>query len=192
LATEGHLWQQGETLNAAIGQGYMLASPLQLATMAARIANGGKAVVPHLVKKIGNKEWVPPSYVSLGIDPHHLELVKAGLSAVVNSPLGTAYAARTDNPQTAMAGKTGTSQVRHISETERDEGVTTNENLPWKQRDHALFCGYAPLSEPRYSLAVLVEHGGSGAHVSAPIARDILVEYIARTENGVTKTPNKL
>ena len=98
------------------------------------------------------------------------------MSAVVNEPFGTAYGARIPDPDMAMAGKTGTAQVRHISEAEREEGVTTNENLPWKERDHALFAGFAPFGAPRYAVAVIVEHGGSGAHVAAPMARDILIE----------------
>lgn len=76
----------------------------------------------------------------------------------------------------AMAGKTGTSQVRRISMAERADGVTKNEDLPWKERDHALFAGFAPVDNPRYAIAVVVEHGGSGAHVAVPIARDIMVE----------------
>jgi penicillin-binding protein 2 len=98
------------------------------------------------------------------------------MSDVINSPSGTAYAARIMKEGMAMAGKTGTAQVRHISESEREEGVTLNENLPWKERDHALFAGFAPIGNPRYAVAVIVEHGGSGAHAAAPIARDILIE----------------
>jgi penicillin-binding protein 2 len=102
------------------------------------------------------------------------------MSAVVNEPIGTAYSARIEKEGLAMAGKTGTSQVRHISEAERDEGVTANDALPWKERDHALFAGFAPLAKPRYAIAVVVEHGGSGAHIAAPIARDIFLECAVR------------
>ena len=98
------------------------------------------------------------------------------MSAVVNETIGTAYAARIMTEGMEMAGKTGTAQVRRISEAERQEGVVTNDALPWKERDHALFAGFAPISAPRYAVAVVVEHGGSGAHMAAPIARDILLE----------------
>jgi penicillin-binding protein 2 len=176
LATHGSAWQQGETLIAAIGQGYMLASPLQLAVMAARIANGGKEVTPRIARATG----APENSATLDFDPDHVALVQNAMAAVVNDSSGTAYAARIMKPEQAMAGKTGTSQVRHISEAERDEGVTANEALPWKERDHALFVGFAPIAKPRYAIAVIVEHGGSGAHIAAPIARDILVEAMER------------
>jgi penicillin-binding protein 2 len=176
FATKHEAWQQGETLVAAIGQGYMLASPLQLATMAARIANGGKAVVPHVVHKIGDKVTEPSVWPSLGFDAKHLAIVQDAMSAVVNEQIGTAYGGRIDKAGMAMAGKTGTSQVRRISKAERDEGVQSNESLPWKERDHALFGGFAPVGNPKYAVAVVVEHGGSGAHVAAPIARDLLLE----------------
>lgn len=176
FATKHEVWQQGETLVAAIGQGYMLTSPMQLATMAARIANGGKAVIPHVVQKIGGDPTATQIWPSMGFNPKHIQIVQDAMSAVVNEQIGTAYAARIDKAGMAMAGKTGTSQVRHISAAERDEGVTKNEALPWKERDHALFGGFAPVGNPRYAVGVVVEHGGSGAHVAAPIARDLLQE----------------
>ena len=173
LATQGQVWQQGETLVASIGQGYMLATPLQLAMMAARIANGGKVIQPHLIK---SPKAERNNARLIGFDPGHVDLVQKAMSAVVNESFGTAYGARIADPGMAMAGKTGTAQVRHISEAERQEGVTLNENLPWKERDHALFAGFAPFGAPRYAVAVIVEHGGSGAHAAAPLARDILIE----------------
>ena len=180
-ANKHQAWQQGETLVAAIGQGYMLTSPLQLAIMAARIANNGLAVMPHVARKIGDQPTAPETWPSLGLDPRHLNLVRQGMIAVVNSPTGTAYAARIMKEGFEMAGKTGSAQVRHISEAEHKEGVTKNEALPWKERDHALFAGFAPVDNPRYAIAVIVEHGGSGAHEAAPIARDILQECQTRS-----------
>ncbi len=180
FATHGQTWQQGETLNAAIGQGYMLASPLQLAVMAARIANGGKAITPYVAHAIGGVPVAPPPIPDIGIDPANLQLVQEAMSAVVNETIGTAYGARIDKKGFEMAGKTGTAQVRHISEAEREDGVATNESLPWKERDHALFTGFAPVQNPRFAIAVIVEHGGSGAHTAAPIARDILIECQTR------------
>lgn len=176
FAARHQTWQQGETLVAAIGQGYTLTSPVQLAVMAARIANGGRAVVPHLAQAIGGKPVAAPVPTTMGLDAHHLELVRAAMAAVVNQGIGTAYASRITTPGMEFAGKTGTAQVRRISESEREEGVATNDSLPWKERDHALFAGFAPVGSPKYAVAVVLEHGGSGGHVAAPIARDLLLE----------------
>ena len=176
FATRHQAWQQGETLVASIGQGYMLTTPLQLAVMMARLVNGGKAVEPHVIQKDGTSIDPKGNWPSLGFDQRYLSLIQQGLSAVVNQPIGTAYAARIEHSGFEMAGKTGTAQVRRISEAEREEGVATNDSLPWKSRDHALFAGFAPLDNPRYAISVVVEHGGSGAHVAAPIARDVLLE----------------
>ncbi len=169
-------WQQGETLVSAIGQGFLLTSPLQLAVMAARIANNGLAITPHVAQKIGDRVVAPKQWPSMGLDPKNLKIVQDGLYAVVNEQTGTAYGARIPDKGMEMAGKTGSAQVRHISEAERLDGVKKNETLPWRERDHALFAGYAPVDSPRYAVAVVVEHGGSGAHDAAPIARDILKE----------------
>ena len=182
-AAKHQSWQQGETLVAAIGQGYMLASPLQLAVAAARIANNGLAVVPHVTQKIGAQPAAPKVWPTMGLDPRHLDIVRQGMTNVINTQQGTAYAARIMQEGMEMAGKTGTAQVRHISEAEHEEGVTKNEALPWKERDHALFMGFAPIGNPRYAIGVIVEHGGSGAHVAVPIARDILLECQMRDKD---------
>ncbi|MEJ0061860.1 MAG: penicillin-binding protein 2 [Alphaproteobacteria bacterium] len=171
LATYKQEWQQGETLINGIGQGYMLATPLQLAVMAARLANGGLGVGPYIVRDAPQEKAS-----SLGIAARHIEIVSRAMNAVVNSQRGTAYSARIADPAMAMAGKTGTSQVRRISKSERETGVIANEKRAWEDRDHALFVGFAPVAAPRYAVAVVVEHGGGGSHVAAPIARDILVE----------------
>jgi penicillin-binding protein 2 len=181
LANWGTKWHQGETLNAGIGQGFVLATPLQLAIMCARIANGGYAVTPRLTHAVRLEngtdlsDW-PERPGKLDIRDSALALVREGMSAVVNHRRGTAYATRIDDEAHAMAGKTGTSQVRRITKEERDAGITRNEDRPWKHRDHALFVGYAPLHAPRYACAVVVEHGGSGSTAAAPMARDILAE----------------
>ncbi|MEE8533700.1 MAG: penicillin-binding transpeptidase domain-containing protein, partial [Alphaproteobacteria bacterium] len=99
-----------------------------------------------------------------------------GMTRVTNERRGTAYAARITEPEMAMAGKTGTTQVRRISKSERQSGVRKNEEKPWEERDHALFVAFAPVRSPRYAVAVVVEHGGSGSRKAAPIARDILRE----------------
>jgi penicillin-binding protein 2 len=169
-------WQQGETLITAIGQGYLHVTPLQLALMTARVVNGGLAVVPHVTARVGSRPTEPATWPSLGIAPQHLALVRQALAAVVTQPIGTAYGSRIKEEGMAMGGKTGTAQVRRISLAERESGVISNDALPWRQRDHALFVGYAPVNNPRYAVSVIIEHGGGGSHVAAPIARDILLE----------------
>lgn len=180
IATYGEPWQKGETLVVGIGQGYLLTTPLQLAVMAARIANGGVAVKPRLVKgTLRNGAFAPAPRIpalSLGLQPSFLALAVKGMVDVVNAPGGTAYRARIPDEAMAMAGKTGSSQVRRIGKAERLTGVIKNEDLPWEQRDHALFVAFAPVSEPRYAAAIVVEHGGSGSKAAAPIARDVLWE----------------
>jgi len=187
-ARYGESWQVGESLIAAIGQGYVLATPLQLAVMTARTVNGGRAVVPHLAKAFREHDGrlVPFRFEAppMGIPAEHLEVVMSGMDAVTNNPAGTAYRARIALPGLEMGGKTGTSQVRRISAAERAAGIVRNEQLPWNRRDHALFVGYAPVSRPRYVCSVIVDHGGGGSAVAAPIARDILIETQKRAPAG--------
>ena len=171
-------WRIGDTVNASIGQGYVLTSPLQLAVMTARIASG-KAVSPRLVRAIGDKEVPVGDIPPLDIDPLHLRAVQGAMSAVMNEPGGTAWASRIEDETMLFAGKTGTSQVRNISASERASGVIKNEQLPWNRRDHALFVGYAPATAPRYAVSVVVEHGGGGSAVAAPIARDAILRALA-------------
>ncbi len=176
-------WQKGETLIAGIGQGYLLATPLQLAVMTARLVNGGYAVTPHLTGSAGPDLEAPeprPPFPSLGVSSAALEFVREGMRRVVNEPIGTAYRARIKEPDAPMGGKTGTSQVRRITMAERARGVLKNEDIEWARRDHALFVGYAPVTSPRYAIAVVVEHGGGGSRAAAPVARDILRQVLRR------------
>ena len=180
MAMRGEPWQKGETLVTGIGQGFVLASPLQLAVMTAEIANGGFRVVPRVVRAVGEREpQAAPVALgdgSLGLDPRWLGLVQEGMRHVTNTPRGTAYRSRIEQPEFAMAGKTGTSQVRRITRRDRTAPRVKNEDKPWIERDHALFVAFAPSAAPRYAVAVVIEHGGSGARAAAPVARDILLE----------------
>ena len=170
-------WRIGDTINASIGQGYVLASPLQLAVMTARVATG-RLVVPRLVKAVDGVEVAIAEALPLGMETSHLQTVRSGMDQVVNGQHGTSYAARIDNAAMLMAGKSGTSQVRNISAAERETGVVDNVDRPWKERDHALFVAYAPADAPRYAVAVVVEHGGGGSLAAAPIARDALLRVM--------------
>jgi penicillin-binding protein 2 len=171
-------WVIGDTVNASIGQGYVLSSPLQLAVMTARIASG-KAVSPRLIHSIGGVAQAEDPGSPLGLDPKLIAAVRAGMYSVSNSQRGTAYSSRIDDSTMKMAGKTGTSQVRNISAAERARGVISNADLPWNRRDHALFVGFAPYDAPRYSVSVVVEHGGGGSTAAAPIARDLLLRAMS-------------
>jgi len=179
-AAIGSSWQLGETLIAGIGQGYILTTPLQLAIMTARLANGGKAVTPRLtrdqVTPLGVSPFPKKEDDKIGLVPEHLKQVLAGMYRVVNAPTGTAFRYRIHNNEQTMAGKTGTVQVKRITKAEREVGITKNKDRPWKDRDHALFVGYAPFENPRFAVSVVVEHGGGGSSTAAPIARDILQE----------------
>jgi penicillin-binding protein 2 len=167
-------WRIGDTINAAIGQGYVLASPLQLAVMTARIASG-KKVLPRLIKRINDVETEIAPPLALDVAVEKLQAVQMGMFSVVNSDHGTARASRVVDETMVMCGKTGTAQVRNIPALERETGVIKNDKLPWEKRDHALFVGFAPADAPRYAVAVVVEHGGGGSAVAAPIARDALL-----------------
>jgi len=172
-------WRIGDTINASIGQGYVLTSPLQLAVMTARLASG-RAIVPRLVRMVNDRELPVPEAPALDIPVAYLEAMRLGMHEVVNNEKGTAKSSRIVEPTMVMAGKTGTSQVRNITAAERATGVIANEDLPWNRRDHALFVAFAPYDAPRYSVAVVVEHGGGGSAVAAPIARDIMLEVQKR------------
>jgi len=166
-------WQQGETVIAGIGQGYVLVTPLQLVTMLARVVNGGYEINPTFIK---NPDAPAPK--KLNLKPENLAIVKQGMFEVVNGIGGTASRARLKLKGIQMAGKTGTTQVRRISLQERAKGIKKDEDLPWKYRNHAWFMAYAPHDNPQYAVAVIVEHGRSGSGVAAPIASKILEEAI--------------
>lgn len=168
-------WQPGETLNIAIGQGQTLATPLQLATMTARLVNGGLAVKPVLVRSIEEKGSQIPKWDSIGVDKDHLAAVVKGMSAVVNDPRGTAHSSMISEAPYSLGGKTGTAQVRRITESMRASGAMRPESMPWKFRDHALFVGFGPVEAPKYVAAVVVEHGAHGSSAAAPIAKEILL-----------------
>ncbi|HEU4838796.1 MAG TPA: penicillin-binding protein 2 [Micavibrio sp.] len=175
----GEVWHPGETVIASIGQGYMLATPLQLAVMTARIVNGGKAVKPWLAGYVGDERIKHGVWEDLKLNPKHVALVMRGMERVVNEQRGTAYGSRIKIEGLSMGGKTGTAQVKRITKQERATGVR-NEDLAWQFRHHALFVGYAPVDNPRYACSVVVEHGVGGSKAAAPIARDLLTMALQR------------
>ena len=171
----GEVWRPGETIVASIGQGYIQSTPLQLAVMTSRIVNGGYAVKPWITGYIGEQPGIDQTWEKIDIHDWHLKIVKQGMDRTVNGADGTARKSKIEDPSFRMGGKTGTSQVKRITMQQRAAGIS-NDELPWELRHHALFVGYAPLNDPRYACAVVVEHGGSGSAAAAPLARDILLE----------------
>ncbi len=187
----GHAWNIGDTISCGIGQGFVLATPLQLATYCSRLATG-RAVVPHVTRLIGGEAQPgakPEDYPLLDIPEEHLAIARAGMFAVVNEAGGTAVHARLDIPGVQLAGKTGSSQVRRVSRWAREHGHFNSAALPWEFRPHALFICFAPYDAPRYAVSVVVEHGNAGADVAAPLARDIMRDTLVRDPARRTVAP---
>jgi len=191
-AVRNQRWSPGDTLNVGIGQGDVLTTPIQLATMTARIANGGLAVKPRLVRTaIQGHEQIADgaasSFESLNIPPQHMAVLKQGMYDVVNGPPGATTAAsggklRFTDPERkgwTLSGKTGTAAVRGMTAAQREAQRRDPESVPWHLRDNALFVSYAPSHAPRYAIAVVVDHAlGGGGAFAAPIARDIMEEVL--------------
>jgi penicillin-binding protein 2 len=174
MARFGVPWQQGETLVNGIGQGYVLATPIQLCMLAARLATG-RAVVPRLVHQVGTtlEPRLPPA--PLPFSDKAFAMVREGMTMAVNMPGGTAYGWRITQPGLEMAGKTGTAQVRRITKEERQNGIKPESELPWKDREHALFMCFAPVGNPRYTVSIVIEHGGARNEPQVQFARDIML-----------------
>ena len=167
--TRGTVWTPGETVIAGIGQGFVLTTPIQLSVMTARLANGKKAVKAKLLSEATKNS---DDFLPLNINGSVLKEIQRSMRSVISSGRGTARKYELNGYK--LAGKTGTVQVKRISKAEREEGIIDNIDRRWKDRDHALFVGYAPYDKPKYAISVIVEHGGSGSSMAAPIARDIL------------------
>ena len=181
-------WVIGDTVNASIGQGYVLTSPLQLAVMAARIASGTQ-VVPRIVHSINDQRVEVAAPEPLGVEGSKLRAVQMAMFEVVNGPKGTGRSSRIVDETMIMCGKSGTAQVRTFSAGEKADGVTANADLPWKMRDHALFVCFAPADNPKYAVSVVVEHGGGGSAVAAPIARDAILRAMSGGIPALTAYP---
>jgi penicillin-binding protein 2 len=198
----GQNWYLGETLHSGIGQGYFLSTPLQLCLMTAQIANGGYKIKPRLIfdKKDKNndlKEYVdfknkypelalPTNLLlssfrreSLFRNQENISFIKDAMYAATNEPGGTSYRSRFDNKKYIFAGKTGSSQVKTFTPAQRELEVK-QKDIIYKDRDHALFVAFAPVSSPQYAISVLVEHGGSGSSAAAPIAKKIIKKVLDR------------
>jgi penicillin-binding protein 2 len=195
-STYNDRWYDGETIIAAIGQGYVLATPMQLAVMTAAVANGGEVLRPRVLRRIesltgeilytGEKELLR----KVALDPGQLAVVKNGLEAVVNEPHGTGWSSKLSTVK--VAGKTGTAQVIRRKSKEEEAAATSEDEIPYKFRDHALFVAYAPADDPQIAVAVVVEHGLHGSSSAAPIARAVFESYFHVTPSRDLDNPGFL
>jgi len=169
-------WLPGDTLNASIGQGYVLATPMQVAVAYAALANGGTVYRPQVVRQIIRpggeivRDWAPDALRRPNINPEYIKLINKALVDVVNDPGGTGGKARMKS--VIVAGKTGTSQIRSIRAARRHWS-----QMKYEHRDHAWFACFAPADNPEIVVVVLAEHSGHGGTVAAPVAKSVLTSY---------------
>ena len=175
----GKGWLLGETIITGIGQGYIQTTPIQLCLMTAQIANGGHKIYPNLI--VDDQKKVQPSdkFVPLYKDYRNIKIVQDAMFGSTNEVMGTSYRSRINDPKYQFAGKTGTSQVKKITEKDRELDLKTFE-IPYEERDHALYIAYGPYKDPRYAVSILVEHGGNGSTTAAPMAKKLFKKIIDR------------
>ncbi len=164
-------WTLGDTLNMSIGQGFLLATPLQITRMMAAIANGGYLLTPSLKKQVTNS-------TKLDINEQHLAFLQSAMHDVMNKPGGTGYSSRIEHNFRTIAGKTGTAQVR-AKKNQHDD--LNRESIAWESRNHAIFSGYGPFEAPQFAMTVYFDHGGGGGRSAAPIAKKIITDFFAIT-----------
>ena len=175
----GQGWLLGETIITGIGQGYIQTTPIQLCLMTAQIGNGGHKIYPKIVVDDKNKIAPTDKFMPLYTNSRNIKIVQDAMFASTNEVRGTSYKSRIDDPEYQFAGKTGTAQVKKITEKDRELDLKTFE-IPYEERDHALYIAYGPYENPRYALSVIVEHGGSGSTTAAPMAKKLFKLIIDR------------
>ena len=174
----GQGWLLGETIITGIGQGYIQTTPIQLCLMTAQIGNGGYKIYPHIVVE-DKKEQPIDKFNQLYENSNNIKIVQDAMFGSTNEVMGTSYRSRIDDPKYQFAGKTGTAQVKKITKQERELDLKTFE-IPYDQRDHALYIAFGPYKNPRYAVSVIVEHGGNGSTTAAPIAKKLFKLIIDR------------
>tara|TARA_A100001388_G_scaffold274423_1_gene258031 strand:- start:1050 stop:2837 length:1788 start_codon:yes stop_codon:yes gene_type:complete len=175
----GKGWLLGETMITGIGQGYIQTTPIQLCLMTAQIANGGYKIYPKIIAT-DKKELEPnDKYKPLYKNSKNIRIVQDAMFGSTNEVMGTSYRSRIDNLKYQFAGKTGTSQVKKITEKDRELDLKTFQ-IPYEERDHALYIAFGPYKDPRYALSILVEHGGNGSTTAAPMAKKLFKLIIDR------------
>ena len=175
----GQNWVLGETIITGIGQGYIQTTPIQLCLMTAQIANGGYKIYPNIVAN--SEKNYEDKFAPLYKNSKNIKLIQEAMFSSTNELYGTSYKSRIDDPKYQFAGKTGTAQVKRISMRERELDLKI-EQIPYKDRDHALYIAYGPYINPRYALSIIVEHGGSGSRTAAPIAKELFKLIIDRND----------
>ena len=169
----------GETMITGIGQGYIQTTPIQLCLMTAQIANGGYKIYPKIIAT-NKKEFEPgDKYTPLYENSKNIRIIQDAMFGSTNEVMGTSYRSRIENPKYQFAGKTGTSQVKKITEKDRELDLKTFQ-IPYEERDHALYIAFGPYKDPRYALSILVEHGGNGSTTAAPMAKKLFKLIIDR------------
>ena len=175
----GRSWLLGETIITGIGQGYIQTTPIQLCLMTAQIANGGHKIYPKIV--LDNNEIDDDKFMPVVKNKRNIKLIQDAMFSSTNEIRGTSYSSRIEDPKYQFAGKTGTAQVKKITARDRELDLETSE-IPYEERDHALYIAFGPYKSPRYAVSILVEHGGSGSSVAAPIAKKLFKKIIDRHE----------
>ena len=177
----GKNWLLGETMITGIGQGYIQTTPLQLCLMTAQIANGGYKIQPKIIVDNKKQNLLPESFEPLFKDQKNIKLIQETMFSSVNEVRGTSYSSRISDPKYQFAGKTGTAQVKRITKLDRELDLDTAE-IPYEERDHALYIAFGPYKNPRYAVSIVIEHGGSGGAVAAPLAKQLFKKIIDRHE----------
>ncbi len=177
----GKNWLLGETIITGIGQGFIQTTPIQLCLMTAQIANGGFKIYPKIVITDDNEKEPQDKFAPLFKNSENIRIIQEAMFSSTNEIRGTSYKSRIDNPKYQFAGKTGTAQVKRISEKDRELDLKTFE-IPYEERDHALYIAFGPYKNPRYAISILIEHGGSGSTVAAPLAKKLFKKIIDRHE----------
>jgi len=175
----GRNWVLGETIITGIGQGFIQTTPIQLCLMTAQIANGGYKIYPKIVANDDNQ--YADKFTPLYKKSRNIKIVQDAMFSSTNEVRGTSYRSRLDDPKYRFAGKTGTSQVKKITELDRELDLKTSQ-IPYEERDHALFVAFGPYKSPRYALSIIIEHGGSGGTVAAPLAKELFKMIVDRHE----------
>ena len=175
----GRNWVLGETIITGIGQGFIQTTPIQLCLMTAQIANGGYKIYPKIVANDDNQ--YADKFTPLYKKSRNIKIVQDAMFSSTNEVRGTSYRSRLDDPKYRFAGKTGTSQVKKITELDRELDLKTFQ-IPYEERDHALYVAFGPYKSPRYALSIIIEHGGSGGTVAAPLAKKLFKMIIDRHE----------
>ena len=175
----GRNWVLGETIITGIGQGFIQTTPIQLCLMTAQIANGGYKIYPKIVAN--DESQYDDKFTPLYKNSRNIKIVQDAMFSSTNEVRGTSYRSRLDDLKYQFAGKTGTSQVKKITERDRELDLKTFQ-IPYEERDHALFVAFGPYKNPRYALSIIIEHGGSGGTVAAPLAKELFKMIIDRHE----------